>query len=229
MLDAVRSIIFAVAFNLGSVVYSALAVLMIPFGRPPVVRVVRAWSRYHRMLARVVLRQPLLIDGRLDNAPVLYVFKHESAFETIDMPGAFDHPAVFAKAELLSIPLWGRAAAFYGLIFVDRDGGAAAMRQMLAAAREAMDDGRPLVLFAEGTRVAPGERPPLKPGFAGLYLQLKVPVIPVAVASGRVYPASGLWKRAGAIRYKVGEPIPPGLPRREAEARVHAAINALND
>ena len=73
-----------------------------------------------------------------------------------------------------------------------------------------------------------GESPPLRAGFAGLYALLGLPVVPVAVDSGRVSPRGKFMKRAGTITYRVGEIVPPGLDRREAEAMVHAAINALN-
>ena len=75
--------------------------------------------------------------------------------------------------------------------------------------------------------MAPGERPPLEPGFAGLYRALNLPVVPVALDSGRIWPRRGFVKRPGTVTMRFGDPIPPGLPRKEAEARVHAAINAL--
>lgn len=74
----------------------------------------------------------------------------------------------------------------------------------------------------------PGEQPPLQPGFAGLYKALGVPVVPVAIDSGLLWPRRALVKRPGIVTFRFGEPIPPGLPRKEAEARVHAAINALD-
>ena len=83
-----------------------------------------------------------------------------------------------------------------------------------------------MVIYPEGTRVAPGTTPPLRAGFAGLYRALGLPVVPVALDSGRLFPR-GLLKRSGTIHFKVGEVIPAGLKREEIEARVHAAINAL--
>src|SRR3546814_5170627 len=80
----------------------------------------------------------------MPDIPVLYVFKHEGAFETIEQPMLFRWPAVFAKEELFSIPVWGQAARFYGLIPVDREGGGKAMCAMLAAAKAALAAGRPL-------------------------------------------------------------------------------------
>jgi 1-acyl-sn-glycerol-3-phosphate acyltransferase len=90
-----------------------------------------------------------------------------------------------------------------------------------------MAAGRAIMIFPEGTRVAPGEHPPIKSGFAGLYRQLDLPVVPVALDSGRLWPRNSFLKRAGTVTFRFGEFIPPGLPRKEAEARVHTAINAL--
>lgn len=73
-----------------------------------------------------------------------------------------------------------------------------------------------------------GECPPLQSGFAGLYKMLNVPVVPVAVDSGKVMPRNRWLRRGGVITYKVGEEIPAGLPRAVVEKKVHAAINALN-
>jgi 1-acyl-sn-glycerol-3-phosphate acyltransferase len=135
---------------------------------------------------------------------------------------------VVTKKELFDIPLWGPAARAYGMIPVDRNGGAAALRAMLVLAKKMIADGRPIVIFPEGTRVAPGHQPPLQSGFAGLYKLIDLPVVPIAVDSGTLSPRrTGIWK-SGTITYKVGEELPTGLPRAEIEARVHAAINALN-
>ena len=98
---------------------------------------------------------------------------------------------------------------------------------MMVAAKAAVAGGRPVIIFPEGTRVSPGEAPPLQPGFAGLYRALGLPVVPVAQDSGMLWPRKGP-KRSGTIHFKVGEIIPAGLKRDEIEARVHAAINALN-
>jgi len=109
---------------------------------------------------------------------------------------------------------------------VERDQGAKALRAMLSAARKLVAEDRPLVIFPEGTRMPHGERPALQAGFAGLYKMIGLPVVPMAVDSGRLL--RGFWKRRGTVTYRVGEVIPAGLPREEIEARVWAAINVLN-
>jgi 1-acyl-sn-glycerol-3-phosphate acyltransferase len=97
---------------------------------------------------------------------------------------------------------------------------------MVARGKEAAETGRPIIIYPEGTRVRAGEAPPLQAGFAGLYRALGLPVVPVAVDSGRLW-SPNLPKGSGTVHFVIGKPIPPGLKREEIEARVHAAINAL--
>lgn len=224
-----RSIIFWILFGIASVIASLGGVLFLKIAPPLGRAFVTFWASSHRMLCLLVLGQRVRIIGDMPNQPLLYVFKHESAFETVEQPYLFDHPAVFAKRELFDIPLWGAAAARYGLIPVDREGGSKTMRAMLASAKAALADGRPLCLFAEGTRVPRGEAPPLRAGFAGIYRMLNVAVTPVAIDSGTAYPSNRWVKWPGTITYLVGETIPPGLDRDEAEQKVWRAINALNN
>ncbi len=186
------------------------------------------WSRYQLFCARQILGICVKIDGDVINRPVIYAVKHESMFETIHMPSMFYHPSVVAKIQLARIPFWGFAARQYGMIFVDRDGGAAALRTMLIQARSVISQGRPIVIFPEGTRVKHGQRADLQPGFAGMYKMLGVPVVPIAVDSGKCITRDSWIYQSGTITYKIGAEIPPGLRRPEIEARVQEAINALN-
>lgn len=184
------------------------------------------WSHVHRWCVRVLLGIEVRETGSRPSGPALYAFKHESFFEAIDLPTMLDYPVPFGKEELHRIPGWGRAFKGYGAVTVARAEGAKALRAMLAEARGYLASGRPLVIFPEGTRVPHGQRPPLQSGFAGLYKLLGLQVVPVAVNSGPLYQRG--WKRRGTITLHFGEAIPPGLPRDEIEARVHAAINVLN-
>lgn len=228
MFMPVRSVLYILIFFGGSL-FHAVTAFIGSLVSPPLMRwAVRGWSRYQYFCARWILGVEVRVDGNLADRPVLYAIKHESMFETIDMPRQFASPSVIAKKQLFDIPFWGKAALTYGMIPVDRDGGAAALRNMLTRSRALLADGRPIIIFPEGTRVVRGEQPALQSGFAGLYKMLGVPVIPVAVDSGKVMLRQSWMKRKGVITYKVGEEIPAGLPRAEVEQRVHAAINALN-
>ncbi|MEO5707786.1 MAG: lysophospholipid acyltransferase family protein [Alteraurantiacibacter sp.] len=222
-----RSLLFYVAFYGGSVFW-VLAAVAAAYVAPTRMRwFCDRWSGWHSWCVRCILGIEIRITGTRPAMQAFYALKHESFFEAIAMPWLFDFPATFAKQELSDIPAFGHASRVYGNISVARDQGASALRQMLREVRPVLAAGRPIAIFPEGTRVAHGTRPELQAGFAALYKLLGLPVVPVAVNSGPLYHRR--WKRRGTITIHFGEPIPPGLPREEAEARVRDGINCLND
>ena len=223
-----RSLLFAVFFYAGTVFYVLAGIAAWPVSRSALMAVVGGWAHFHFWCARILLGIRIQVEGSFDAGPVIYAVKHESMFETVDLVRLMDTPAMVAKEELFSIPLWGKLLGLYGMIPVAREEGGRAVRAMLAAARKAHAQGRSIVIFPEGTRITHGERPPLKPGVLGLYRMLNLPMVPVAVDSGRLCPRGSFVKHSGVIRYRIGETIPPGLDRNEAMRRLHLAINALN-
>jgi 1-acyl-sn-glycerol-3-phosphate acyltransferase len=102
---------------------------------------------------------------------------------------------------------------------------------MVADARRAAADNRPVVIFPEGTRTAPGARLPYQPGVAALYQALELPLVPAAVNSGLFWGRRAFLKRPGRITLEFLPPIMPGLPRRqlmaEIETRIETATAAL--
>jgi 1-acyl-sn-glycerol-3-phosphate acyltransferase len=226
-MNFVRSLLFALIFYPGTVLYVLVGFAALPLGRRPVQEIAEAWTRFHRRCARLLLGIRTRVEGRLPPGPVLVAAKHQAMFETLEIVLVLDRPAVVMKRELADIPLFGRLTQRYGIIAIDRAGGAKALRRMLREAGVAIQEGRPIAIFPEGTRVSPGEQPPLQSGFAGLYRALGLPVVPLAIDSGRLLPRHGFVKTPGIVTMRFGELIPPGLKREEIEARVHAAINAL--
>jgi len=226
-MNVLRSLLYALVFYPGSVLYVLAGIAVLPLGQSAVRRVADGWSGFNRTCADWILGIRTRVEGEIPKGAVLVALKHQSMFETTEVALLLKTPATVMKHELTRIPLWGRLTQVYGAIPIDRAGGSKALRSMLRAAEKAIAEGRPIAIFPEGTRVAPGERPPLQSGFAGLYRALKLPVVPVALDSGRLWPPNRFVKRAGIVTMRFGAPIPPGLPRKEIEARVHAAINAL--
>jgi 1-acyl-sn-glycerol-3-phosphate acyltransferase len=222
-----RTIIFRVFFYIASVPIVATTPIAALFGQRTVIAHADRWSRLHRVLMRWILGIRARVEGEVPVGQFLYVAKHEAMYETLELQLILGSPAMVLKRELMRIPLWGWSAVQYGAIVVDREASAKALRAMMKEAAAVRATGRSVVVYAEGTRVPHGETPPLRSGFAGLYKALALPVVPIALDSGRLLPKKGP-KSPGIITIRIGEPIPPGLPRAEAEARVHSAINALN-
>ena len=226
-MHVLRSVLFALVFYCWTAVMVLLSFPASLLGTKAVRACAHGWARGHRILAAGLLGIRTQIEGRRPEGAVLVAIKHQSMFETLEFMILLKEPAVVLKRELIDIPFWGWVVKRYGAIPVDRSGGAAALRTMMRAAEAAIAEGRPIVIFPEGTRVPTGERPPLQPGFAGLYRMLKLPVVPVALNSGRLWPRRRFIKRPGIVTIRFGEQIPPGRPRGEIEAAVHEAINAL--
>lgn len=225
-LRAVPSILFATIFYGLTIPAVLLALPVAAFGRGAMRGYARGWVALHAWCCRWILGIRTRVEGVVPEGPVLVAAKHQAFWEPLELIRVLGAPAAVMKRQLADIPLWGWVARRYGAIAVDRSGGAAALRRMMRDTEEAKAEGRSVLIFPEGTRVAPGERPPLQPGFAGLYRRLGLPVVPVALDSGRVWPRKGP-KRPGVVTLRFGAPIPPGLPRAEIERAVHAAINAL--
>lgn len=228
MMAWLRSLLFVLIFYPGTVLAVLSAFPLVPLGERVLLRHALIWAHFHRVCCRYILGIRTRVEGRVPAGPILFAGKHQSMFETLDLLVIVDNPATVLKRELADLPLFGQVAKRAGVIPVDRSGSAKALRRMIRAATTARDSGRPIMIFPEGTRVTPGDQPPLQPGFAGLYKQLRIPVVPIAIDSGRLWPRDRFAKHPGIVTMRFGEPIPPGLPRDEIEARVHAAINALD-
>lgn len=227
LMALIRSLLYAAIFYLATALYVLAGIVASLFGSRPTLAVVLGWVDMHRWLCRYVLGIRSRIQGEIPPGPHLIAVKHEAMYETLEMVRYTHLPIIVAKRELTDIPLFGFVTRQYGVIRVERSAGAKALRTLVEEGKQATATGRPVLIYPEGTRVRVGETPPLKSGFTALYRALGLPVVPVAMDSGRLW-GRGLIHRPGIITFKVGETIPPGLKRDEIEARVHAAINILD-
>jgi len=221
-----RSLLFMALFYPGTLVFILAGLAASLVGTKPMRAVVHAWADFHHWLCLHVLGIRTKTFGVLPRGQCIIAVKHQSMFETIEMLRLARTPVVVMKRELADMPFFGWITRRYGVIAVDRAAGAKALRAMLVEAKQAAASGRPIVIFPEGTRVRPGETPALRPGFSGLYRALGLPVVPIAVDSGRLW-GRGVLKQPGTVHFQIAEVIPTGLGREEIEARVHAGINLL--
>jgi len=221
-----RSLLYVAIFYPATMLWVVTGLIASLLGRRPTLAVVLSWVNMHHWLARHVLGIRIRVEGVIPPGPYLVAVKHQSMFETLEMVRHTHLPIIVMKKELADIPLFGLMTRRYGNIAVERSAGAKALKNLVEEGKEAVAAGRSVIIFPEGTRVRPGETPKLRSGFAALYRALGLPVVPVAVDSGIVW-GRGLVHRAGTVTFRVGETISPGLKRDEIEARVHAAINAL--
>ena len=223
---ALRSLVYAAIFYPVTALLVIIGLIASLFGRKPTLAVVLSWAEIHYWLIEHVLGIHVVVEGSIPAGPKLIAVKHQSMLETLEMVRLTDLPAIVIKRELADIPLFGWLTRRYGIIAVERSAGAKALRALVEEGKSAIATGRSVIIYPEGTRVRFGETPELRSGFAALYRALGLPVVPVAVDSGRLW-GRGFVHCSGIVTVKVGGTIPPGLKRDEVEARVHAAINAL--
>lgn len=194
--------------------------------RPRVVAVARNWAR----LVLLGLRRICGIDWVLTggeylptNGAALIAPMHQSTFDTVVWLLLVPQCVFVLKRELTRVPMFGDLLLNGGMIPVDRRAGAAAMRELIRRAVTAAAEGRQIVIFPEGTRVAPGAGVKLQPGIAALATRTGLPVIPVVTDSGHYWGRRSFHKRAGTIRIAVLPPLPVGLPRDRLMARLTQA------
>src|SRR5258705_6244920 len=206
----------------------ALPLLLLPYRLT--LKAASLWARLVLFGLKALAGIGIEVRGRLEDPRVLIAAKHLSMWETVALLALLPGPAIVLKRSLLRIPFYGWYCGKMRMIAIDRAAVAKAIRLMHGEAKRALDEGRPIVIFPEGTRRKPGDPPDYKPGVAGLYAQLDVPCVPVAHNSGLFW-AGGFFRKPGTIILEFLPPIPPGLPRRDfmglLESRIEEARNRL--
>lgn len=215
ILLGIRSLLFNVGWYAGTAVIAALGSPILLMSRRAVVAWAQFWIRFCLWWLRVTCRLTHRVSGRenMPAGPVLIASKHQSTWETLAYTILFPDAAIVLKRELLFIPVVGWAMARAGNIAVARGDGAQALRGLVKQAKAVIADGRSIIIFPEGTRVAPGDERPYQVGVAALYRQLGVPVVPVALNSGVFWGRRKFIKWPGLIRVQVLPAIAPGLAR----------------
>ena len=226
-MSRLRALAFNIVFWLGTVIFGIAGLPFLLTPRRTAMRFGRFWAQAVLLALKLIVGLDGEIRGR-DKIPAggcLIAMKHQSMWDTLMLPPLLGDPAVVIKRELQYVPFYGWYATRAGSIFIDRKGGAGALRRMVAAAKRAVAAGRPVVIFPQGTRTAPGApaaETPYQPGIAALYRELAVPLVPAAVNSGiKFLGAPGFYEaaRADCRRVPPADPARPATSRDNGDAR----------
>ncbi|MGE3623122.1 MAG: lysophospholipid acyltransferase family protein [Bdellovibrionales bacterium] len=204
--------------------FALLVTLVLP--RKAMTAVVRLWLSHLDWIEKHIGGIHYRVIGREHIPPgaCIIAAKHQSAWETFKLHLLLGDPAIVLKAELLNIPIWGWYVRRAGMIPIDRARGAQALSRMMKAAHKAADEGRKIVIFPQGTRIAPGADRPYKSGVAALYEELDLPVVPMALNSGLLWGRNSFIKKPGLITVEFLSPIPSGLPRAQMMERLRSEL-----
>ena len=225
-------------FSLGLVVSILIAVpitlllLAVPF--PARFRLVSNWARFILWWLRVTCCIDADIEGleNIIDQPAIIMCKHQSTWETLVIQILFPPQVWILKRELLWIPIYGWGLATMKPIAIDRSLGVRSLKQIVRQGTERLNAGLWVVVFPEGTRIAPGKRQKYHPGGGMLAEKSGYPVIPIAHNAGYLWPRNGFLKRPGTIKMVIGPPLQPRGKKaaqitREAEEWIEAAVAAL--
>lgn len=209
-----RSILFNVLAFALTVVMGVGAFPIRWFAQKLALPYAKLWSRLVLVLFRDICGVEVRITGQENLAlagggPMLIASQHQSAFDTLIWMLLVPYPSYVMKGELRRIPLLGPMLILAGMMPIERAAGAKAMRALLQETEKAVADGKQIIIFPEGTRTAPGELMPLKPGIAAMAAHAKLPVVPVATNSGLFWGRNAFLKRSGVLHVAIGTPLAP--------------------
>jgi len=212
----IRSCLFFLWFAVMSVIIAVGGVWVLLLPRRATEILSKTWSRMVLFGLKWIAGLDYEVRGPVPRGGVLIAAKHMSMWDTVVLYLLLDDAAAVVKRSLIKIPFYGWYLWKAGVIAIDREGKASALKQMVAEAKAIVAQGRPIFIFPEGTRKAPGMTPDYKPGVAALYTQIGVPCVPVALDSGLFWTGPiGFLKKPGKVVVEFLPPIPSGLKRAE--------------
>ena len=227
-MNLLRSIVFVVWFYLTMAFWGLIYMPAVAMGRDKYIwYAMRGWGKATIWGLKWIVGATISFEGleHLPKGAALIASKHQTTLDTV-LPAQFLSAPVFVvKKELIEMPVFGFYMK-YGMIPVDREAHAKALKDMLRAARGVIAKGRQIVIYPEGTRQELDAPPDYKPGIAALYKDLALPVTPIALNTGLVWKPSGIERRPGHVTIKILPPIPAGLPREEFMARLEQVIES---
>ena len=223
--DRLRSAVYMVWYYTLTFVFASAGVPIRMFARHLALPLAQSWARTVLWGLGPICGIRVELTGREHiprDGPALLAGQHQSEFDTLIWMAVLDRPSYVMKQELTRIPLFGPLLVPAGMMPVDRSAGATALRGLLTAVGRAAANARQIMIFPEGTRVAPGVHVKLQPGVAAISARLGQPVLPVATDSGLRWSRGVLGKRKGVIHVVIGPPIEVPCRREILLARIEA-------
>ncbi len=227
----IRSFLFFIFFYVWAALWSIIGMLTLPLPRKRSLFPQEQWSRGMQKALPIITGIKVVYKGmeNLPEEPVIVACKHQSAWETTVFQGLLKDPAIVLKTGLRDIPVFGWYVRKLKMIGVDRNAGSKALRRMLKEAKAAVTYNRKIVIFPEGTRVSAEHDAEFQAGVYALYRQLKLPVVPVALNSGLLWPRNSFLKRPGTIYLEFLPVIENGLSREEFMKRLGNDIDTATE
>ena len=206
----IRSLLFTIITPLFTIFYSLLCIAAKPLPMRYRFQVVMGWTRTVVWLLKTICCIHYQETG-MQNIPRdrsgIIMSKHQSSWETFYLPGHFQETAIILKRELLWIPFFGWGLSAINPIAINRNDKSSAMTQVIAQGRKCLAQGRWILVFPEGTRIAPGEVGKYRLGGARLAVDSGAPIIPVAHNAGYFWSKRRFLKRPGTVQVIFGPPI----------------------
>lgn len=226
-MQVLRSLIFNITYYVITVSMTIATFLGLSLGRTHRQGTVRLYSRIMIELARLIAGIRYEVRGRenLPPGPCLIVSKHQSVWDTMAFYLLCDEPCYVMKKELMDMPIWGWAARRTGHIGVNRGGGATALKQLVRETQHALENGRQVIIFPEGTRMAPDAHRPYFPGIAAMQKAVDAPVVPVALNSGLFWGRHRFMKNPGVLVMEILPAMPSGQDRKAFMNSIQAQID----
>jgi 1-acyl-sn-glycerol-3-phosphate acyltransferase len=210
VISIIRCVLFEVLRITLTVIFATIAPLTAPLSARGRYRIITTWSKLVTITARLIVGIRYEVDGleNLPKTPCVIMSKHQSAWETVAFQVLLPPQVWVLKKSLLWIPFFGWGLAMMNPIAIDRRNGPRALKKILEQGKSRVRDGWYIVIFPEGTRVAPDETGDYQIGGAWLARKLNVPIVPIAHNAGKVWPKNAFLKKPGMISVVVGPPIP---------------------
>lgn len=187
-----------------------LIILVYPFSRKKLpFKIAAWWGRNSARQGKVFCGMNYEIIGKenIPNEPVVFMVKHQSAWETTALSGILPPICFVVKAELLKLPIYGWGIKLLRYIPIQREASIKAFKQVLQEGKDRIQNNLSIVVFPEGTRVNPGEHPMFHKSGASLAKSAKAKIVPIALNTGSVWRRNQFNKRPGLIRVVIGQPI----------------------